>query len=159
MRRILADIEFRLATPADAATIAEMSRTLIESGLGWSWTHRRVAHAIRSRDTLAVAAVQASGLAGFGLMDFGDETAHLSLFAVRADLQRQGIGTGMFEWLKRSALVAGIARINLELRVRNLHAQAFYRALGFEQVGRVPGYYRGREHALRMALNLRTPYR
>jgi ribosomal-protein-alanine N-acetyltransferase len=159
MRRLLADIEYRLATPADAATIAEMSRTLIEAGLGWSWTEQRVAQAIRNRDTLAVAAVQGPGIAGFGLMDFGDETAHLSLFAVRGDLQRQGIGAGMFEWLRRSALVAGIARINLELRARNLHAQAFYRALGFEQVGRVPGYYRGREPALRMALHLRKPFR
>jgi len=159
MRRILADIEFRLATPADAGTIAEMSRTLIEAGLGWSWTRRRVDTALRHRDILAVAAVQGSDMAGFGIMDFGDETAHLSLFAVRADLQRQGIGTGMFEWLKRSALTAGIAQIRLELRARNLHAQAFYRALGFEQTGRMPGYYRGREHALRMALDLRKPRR
>jgi ribosomal-protein-alanine N-acetyltransferase len=159
MRRILADIEFRLATPADAGAIAEMSRTLIEAGLGWSWTRQRVEHAIRNQDTLAVAAVQGADMVGFGIMDFGDETAHLSLFAVHAALQRQGIGTGMFEWLKRSALVAGIARINLELRARNLHAQGFYRALGFEQVGRVPGYYRGREAALRMSLMLRKPYR
>lgn len=159
MRRILADIEFRLATPADAGAIAEMSRTLIEAGLGWSWTRQRVEHAIRNQDTLAVAAVQGADMVGFGIMDFGDETAHLSLFAVRSTLQRQGIGTGMFEWLKRSALVAGIARINLELRARNLHAQGFYRALGFEQVGRVPGYYRGRESALRMSLMLRKPYR
>lgn len=159
MRKILADIEFRLATPADAAAIAEMSRDLIEAGLGWSWTRRRVDHAIRHRDTLAVAAVQGNGMIGFGIMEFGDEAAHLSLFAVHADLRRQGIGTGMFEWLKRSALIAGIAQVRLELRAHNLHAQAFYRALGFEQTGRVAGYYRGREHALRMALDLRRPRR
>ena len=159
MRRIVADIEFRLATPADAPAIAEMSRILIESGLGWTWTHRRVDHAVRNRDTLSVVAVHSGALAGFGIMEFGDETAHLSLFAVQAALQRQGIGTGMFEWLKRSALTAGIAQVRLELRAHNLHAQAFYRALGFEQTGRMPGYYRGREHALRMALDLRKPRR
>jgi [ribosomal protein S18]-alanine N-acetyltransferase len=159
MRRILAHIEFRLAIPADAMTISEMSRDLIETGLGWSWTRRRVDHAIRNRDTLAVAAMQGSEMAGFGIMEFGDETAHLSLFAVRMELQRRGIGTAMFEWLKQSALTAGIGRIRLELRALNGQAEAFYRALGFAQTARVPGYYRGREHALRMALDLRKSRR
>ena len=155
MRRILAEIRYRLATPSDAPDIAMMSRALIEAGLGWTWTRPRVERAIRSADTLVLAATLDDAIAGFGIMEFGDETAHLALFAVRADLQQQGIGTGMFEWLKRSALTAGIARVRLELRARNLHAQAFYRSLGFEPTGRVPGYYRGKEHALRMALDLR----
>lgn len=159
MRRILAEIRYRLATQADAPEIADMSRTLIEAGLGWSWTRQRVERAIRAQETLVLAATLEEDIAGFGIMDFGDETAHLSLFAVRADLQRQGIGSGMFEWMKRSALTAGISVIRLELRARNLHAQSFYRALGFEQTGRVPGYYRGREHALRMALDLRKSRR
>jgi ribosomal-protein-alanine N-acetyltransferase len=155
MGRILAEIRFRLATQADAPHIADMSRTLIEAGLGWSWTRQRVERAIKASETLVLAATLEESLAGFGILDFGDESAHLSLFAVREDLQRQGIGTGMFEWMKRSALTAGIAVIRLELRARNLHAQSFYRTLGFEQTGRVPGYYRGKEHALRMALDLR----
>jgi ribosomal-protein-alanine N-acetyltransferase len=155
MGRILAEIRYRLANTADAPEIAQMSRTLIEAGLGWSWTRQRVESAIRASETLVLAATLEESIAGFGIMDFGDEAAHLSLFAVREDLQRQGIGTGMFEWLRRSALTAGIAVVRLELRARNLHAQSFYRSLGFEQTGRTPGYYRGKEHALRMALNLR----
>lgn len=155
MGRILADIRFRLATPADAPVIAEMSRRLIETGLGWSWTRQRVAQAIRNPETLVLAAVYGDEIVGFGIMDFGDETAHLSLFAVRESLRRQGVGLRMFEWLKRSALTAGIALIRLELRAGNLGAQAFYRALGFIETGRVSGYYRGRENALRMALGLR----
>lgn len=159
MGRTLAEIRFRLAVEGDAPEISEMSRTLIEAGLGWSWTRQRVERAIRTPDSLVLAATHGEHIAGFGIMDFGDETAHLSLFAVRADLQRQGIGSGMFEWLRRSAQTAGIAVIRLELRARNLHAQSFYRALGFEQTGRVPGYYRGKEHALRMALDLRRSRR
>ncbi len=155
MGRILADIRLRLATPADAPEIAEMSRRLIETGLGWSWTRRRVEHAIRNAETLVLAAVCEGGIVGFGIMDFGDETAHLSLFAVHDSFRRQGIGQSMFEWLKHSALTAGIALVKLELRASNLDALAFYRALGFIEKGRVAGYYRGRENALRMALDLR----
>jgi len=156
MRHIIADLELRLATPADAATIAEMSRRLIETGLGWSWTRRRVENAIRDPETLSLAAVYEGQIVGFGIMEFGDETAHLCLFAVQRDFQRQGIGVRMFEWLRRSALTAGIAMVRLELRDANAGAQAFYRFLGFLPTGRSLGYYRGREAALRMALKLRN---
>ena len=155
MGRILTNITFRLATPADAPVIADMSRRLIESGLGWSWTCQRVEHAIRNIETLVVTGVYGSEIIGFGIMDFGDETAHLSLFAVQESFQRQGVGLRMFEWLKSSAVTAGIALIRLELRSENLGAQNFYRTLGFTETGRTIGYYRGRENALRMALDLR----
>lgn len=155
MGRILADIRFRLATPADAFEIAEISRRLIETGLGWSWTRQRVEHAIRNVETLVLTAVYDDEIIGFGILDFGDETAHLSLFAVRESFQRQGVGLRMFEWIKGSALTAGIALIRLELRAANLGARAFYRGLGFIDTGHAVGYYRGRENALRMALDLR----
>ena len=155
MGRILADIRFRLATLADASDIAEMSRSLIETGLGWSWTRQRVEHAIRNTETLVLTAVYEDEIIGFGIMDFGDETAHLSLFAVRESFQRQGIGLRMFIWMRSCALPAGIALIRLELRADNLDARAFYRALGFIDTGHAVGYYRGRENALRMVLDLR----
>jgi len=159
MGRILTDIRFRLATPADAADIADMSRSLIETGLGWSWTRQRVGHAIRNPETLVLTAVYDRDIVGFGIMDFGDETAHLSLFAVRESFQRQGLGIRMFDWLRASALTAGIALIRLELRASNEGARAFYRTLGFIDSGRAVGYYRGRENAMRMALDLRKAAR
>lgn len=155
MGNILADIRLRIATPADAADIAEMSRRLIEAGLGWSWTRQRVEHAIRNADTLVMTAVYDNAIVGFAIMDFGDETAHLSLFAVRESFQRQGLGLRMFDWMKSSALTAGIALVRLELRTANLGARAFYRVLGFIETGHAVGYYRGRENALRMVLDLR----
>lgn len=159
MGRILADIRFRLATPADASDIADMSRRLIETGLGWSWTRQRVENSIRNPEVLVLTAVYDSEIIGFGIMDFGDETAHLSLFAVRESFQRQGVGIRMFNWLRASALTAGIALVRLELRANNEGARDFYRALGFMETGRAPGYYRGRENAMRMALDLRKAIR
>lgn len=146
---------YRLANLGDALTLAEMSRDLIETGLGWSWTPARIAKEIRNRDTLVLTAREGAKIIGFAIMGFGDEVAHLSLLAVRRDKQRRGIGTAMFQWLKVSALTAGIATIRLELRTANREARQFYRALGFEEAGYAPGYYRGRETALRMRLDLR----
>ena len=148
-------IAFGLAAEPDALHIARMSRDLVETGLGWSWTAARVLRAIRDPDVVVLVARDGRETIGFAIMDFGDESAHLSLIAVELSHRRHGVGTRLFEWLKESALTAGIAVIKLELRAGNVEAQHFYRCLGFEEVGWTAGYYRRRETALRMALRLR----
>jgi len=54
-----------------------------------------------------------------------------------------------------SAQVAGIATVSLELRTSNDDARRFYLALGFTEAAYIPGYYRGRETAVRMVRELR----
>lgn len=148
-------LTLRLGTAKDARPIAELSRDLIEHGLGWSWTPQRVTRAIANADTSAVVAHDGDHLAGFAIMYFGAEDAHLNLLAVDRAYQRGGVGRNLFEWMRASALVAGIAVIRLELRAVNQPARRFYRGLGFLETGYVPFYYSGREAALRMALELR----
>jgi [ribosomal protein S18]-alanine N-acetyltransferase len=146
----------RLANFADAQSIALMSRELIEAGLsGWSWDPKRVARAVQARDTVVVVAAVSHHLTGFAIMNFGDEQAHLSLLAVTPTHQRCGIGRQMMGWLEESALVAGIATVNLELRASNFAARDFYRALGFTEAAYIPGYYCGVETALRMSRDIR----
>jgi [ribosomal protein S18]-alanine N-acetyltransferase len=156
-RSAAGSIAFELAAEPDALGIARMSRDLIETGLGWSWTATRVLRSIRDSETLVLVAREARRIIGFAIMDFGDEAAHLALLAVDPSHRRRGIGRDMFDWLRQSALTAGIAVIKLELRANNVEAQHFYRSLGFEEIGWTVGYYRRRETALRMALRLREP--
>ena len=148
-------IIFELAAESDALAIARMSRDLIETGLGWSWTATRVLRSIRDSETLVLVARESRRIVGFAIMDFGDEAAHLTLLAVDPSHRRHGIGRRLFDWLRQSALTAGIAVVKLELRAGNVEAQHFYRCLGFEEIGWTAGYYRRRETALRMALRLR----
>ena len=148
---------FELATETDALGIARMSRDLIETGLGWSWTASRVLRSIRDPETLVLVARDGKNAVGFAIMDFGEEAAHLALLAVEPSHRRRGVGRDLFDWLKESALTAGIAVVKLELRANNVEAQHFYRCLGFEEIGWTVGYYRRRETALRMALRLRQP--
>jgi ribosomal-protein-alanine N-acetyltransferase len=146
----------RLANPADTQSIALMSRQLIETGLsGWSWDPKRVARSIKARDTNVVVATVSHHLTGFAIMNFGDEQAHLNLLAVTPSHQRCGIGRQLMGWLEESALIAGIATVNLELRANNFAARDFYRALGFAEAAYIPGYYRGVETALRMSRDIR----
>ncbi len=160
-------ITIRLAEPRDAQAIALMSRDFIEAGLGWKYDAARVLRAIRDRETLAVVACEGAkpggrgAIAGFAIMDFGDERAHLVLLAVRPAHRRLGIGQRLLEWMLQSARAAGMASIHLELRTGNDAARRFYRAMGFYETVLVPGYYRGgegrKEGALRMLRVLRAP--
>jgi ribosomal-protein-alanine N-acetyltransferase len=151
------DITLRPGRPADAGKIAAMSRDLIETGLGWSWSPDRVGRSISNRDTYALLACDRERVVAFSIMHFGDEHAHLNLLAVRPSHQRLGIGRRMVEWLIESARVAGIATVHLELRAANYVARSFYKSLGFTESAYIPGYYRGREMALRMVRVLRSP--
>ena len=109
----------RLAQSTDAQEVAIMSRDLIESGLGWSWTRARVARNIADRDTLSLVACQGGRVIGFAIAYFGDEHAHLNLLAVKREYQRLGLGTRMIRWLEESARIAGIRALHLEVRARN----------------------------------------
>ncbi len=149
------NVTLSLAAPADALPIAAMSRELIEAGLPWTWTPARVARNLARPDTLVLTARSGAALAGFAIMQFGEESAHLSLLAVRPDCQRQGVARHMLEWLTASALTAGIASIHLELRENNRGARRFYINQGFAETARVTGYYRGVETAVRMQREIR----
>src|SRR5476649_866047 len=134
-----------LARASDAREIAEMSRDLIEQGLTWSWTAARVQHFISGADSSVVVARREQRIAAFAVMHFGDDVAHLNLLAVAPEHRRQGIGSQLMDWLTRTAIEAGVFRINLEVRTNNDTAKFFYSRLGFDQLGIVQGYYQGRE--------------
>src|SRR5437773_563241 len=102
------ELSLRLARPADATTIANLSRDLIEYGLRWRWTPMRVAASIGAPDVNVLVASVHSKIAGFAIMRYGDDDAHLDLLAVAPPYRRAGIGRQLLEWLEKCAVVAGI---------------------------------------------------
>ena len=150
------DIDLGFASARDARYLAVLARDLIEAGLGWGYRPNRIAALIRDPETVALVARERSRPVGFAIMRFGDERAHLVLLAVQPAHQRRGIGRRLIEWQLESALVAGLTSVHVELRASNAAAYAFYRSAGFAETFRVPGYYGGRETALRMIRLLRV---
>ncbi len=144
----------RLATPADARAIAELSRREIEHGLPWRWTTPRVLRAIRDRSTNVAVALEHELLVGFGIMAYGEDAAHLNLLAVNPLSRRRGVGTALLLWLERVAGAAGIAQIELEARQDNDAALAFYRHHGYSATETMIGYYLGMEDAVRLCKRL-----
>ena len=88
-------VTVRLATPSDAEPIALESMAEIEHNLAWEWSPQKVVTAMKDPDTNVVVAEGEGGMLGFGIMSYKSETAHLLLFAVRADARRRGIGTSL----------------------------------------------------------------
>jgi ribosomal protein S18 acetylase RimI-like enzyme len=151
------EISLGPARRSDAVEIAYMSRHLIEGGLRWAWTPRRVAASVASPNAIVVVARGEDRIAGFGIMRYGDDEAHLDLLGVGPDRRREGIGRRLVEWLEKPALVAGISVVFLEVRASNHGAQAFYERLGYRRLTEIPRYYQGRESAVRMGRELGCP--
>jgi [ribosomal protein S18]-alanine N-acetyltransferase len=143
-----------LARAIDAQAIAAISRDDIEQGLGWSWTRHRVLAAIRDR-SINVAVIHDRGcVMAFGIMQYGEQKAHLSLLGVDRARRRRGLGTQLVRWLEKCADTAGIERIQVEARADNQTAIAFYKKLGYSASGRVTGYYQGVLDAVRFEKRL-----
>ncbi|MGE4096600.1 MAG: GNAT family N-acetyltransferase [Candidatus Binatia bacterium] len=148
-------VELKLARLRDAQRIAVMSRDLVEFDLSWSWTARRVATHIRSSESNVLTAWSGDHLVGFAVMQYFVEHAHLNLLGVEPTYRRFGIGRRLIEWLEETARVGGIFTITLEVRANQTGSRTFYRALGYQEDKYIPGYYGGREAAVRMSHNLR----
>ena len=144
----------RLALLADAPAIARMSRLYIEQGLGWSWNVPRIEAAIRCDSINVVVMRERGDLIGFGIMQYGDQTAHLALLGVSPPCRHRGLATRLLAWLEKCADTAGIGRIAVEARCDNPAAIAFYEKCHYRRLSRVPGYYRGLVDAIRFEKNL-----
>jgi ribosomal-protein-alanine N-acetyltransferase len=148
------EASLQLARLGDAARIADMSRVLIEYGFRWRWTPERVAACIRAPNVNVLVARVPDRIAGFAIMRYGDDDAHLDLLGVAPEYQRRGTGRRLVEWLEKCAVVAGIFKIDLEVRAENIGAQLFYDSMGYRTLAHIPGYYDGIGDALRMGRDM-----
>lgn len=150
------DYRFELARRADAPLLAAMSERYVEAGLRPAWGAVRIGWHVRDADSVVLTARTAGDLAGFAIMRYADESAHLNLLAVQPAHRRRGVARRLLTWLEESALTAGTFTVGLELRAQNSAARAFYAARGYRETGEVPGYYQGREAAIRLMRDVRA---
>ena len=169
----------RLAGLSEAEAIAKLSRDTIEAGLPWRWQPNDIIRFIRSaRHNVIVAedaplpgypaastlesaqdfalASESRVMSGFAVMGYGDNEAYLALLSVRPEWRRKGIARSMAAWLLKCADVAGVKRVDVELRADNHAAYTLYQTMGFAEIARKPGGYYGTVTQVRMRLRLRT---
>ncbi len=97
---------------------------------------------------------------GYAIMSEGAGEAHVLNVCVHPRQSGRGLGRLLMNHLIERARARRVETLFLEVRPSNGVAIALYRSLGFNEIGRRPGYYpaeQGREDALVMALALAFP--
>jgi len=97
---------------------------------------------------------------GYFLISLGAGEAHILNVCVDPDYQGRGYGRRMLRAIQQVARGRGAQRLFLEVRPSNRGAIALYFNEGFNEIGRRPRYYpgrEGREDALVMAMELLPP--
>lgn len=150
------DYRIELARRADAPLLAAMSAQYVESGLKPAWGATRIGWYVRDADSVVLTARRGERIAGFAIMRYADDSAHLNLLAVDPAHRRRGLARTLLTWLEDSALTAGTFAVCLELRATNAAARAFYAALGYLETGEVAGYYQGVESAIKLTRDVRA---
>jgi [ribosomal protein S18]-alanine N-acetyltransferase len=138
----------RSARHDDAAAIALLSRDAIETGLPWRWRARRVLHAIADPHTNVVVSWRGAMLAGFGIMRYREDDAHLHLLAVHERYRGAGLGSALLSWLEEPARLAGLRAVVVESRADRPYVRSFYERNGYCVIAQLPGHYEERVGAL-----------
>ena len=147
--------ELAAAQVRDASKIAQMSRDLVEPGLGWSWRTGRVSQQLKSPRGVNLVALDAKRrIIGFALLSLRERRGHLLLCAVEPKWRRHGVGRALLRRTQEIATLMELEQLQLEVRAQNQGAQAFYASLGFQIAHRLKGYYHNQEDALLMIKRL-----
>lgn len=97
-------------------------------------------------------------VAGYYLLMYALDEAHLLDVALARRYHAQGLGRLLLDQIVARARARGMASIFLEVRPSNVRALAVYQRFGYEQVGRRKAYYPAgagqREDAIVMRLGL-----
>jgi [ribosomal protein S18]-alanine N-acetyltransferase len=100
------------------------------------------------RSTCWVAEAEDFGLAGFLILERmrrrGIAAGHIVTIDVAEATRRQGVGRLLMETAEAEAKRHGARLLMLEVAEDNTAARAFYRKMGFADVGRIARYYAGR---------------
>jgi len=110
----------------------------------------------RESSWLGVALDEAGGVVGFLCAWRILDACHLLRIATRTSMRNAGIARALVRDLIADAGAQGCSHVELEVASRNASALALYGGLGFETVGRRPGYYsKPVDDAVLMNLSLR----
>ncbi|MCC2972399.1 ribosomal protein S18-alanine N-acetyltransferase [Massilia sp. IC2-476] len=124
----------------------------------YPWSRANFTESLASGYDAWTARDESGALAGYYLLMYAVDEAHLLDVAVAAGRQRQGLGRHLLDRIGARAREQGMASVLLEVRPSNERALAVYRRYGYREIGRRKGYYPAhggqREDAIVMRIDL-----
>lgn len=140
--------------PLELADLDEVMR-IENSVFTHPWSKTNFVDSLRnSDDAWVVRALDGELLGYFVQMAVVDE-AHLLTLAVKASMQKQGLGNFILGLMLQQAKLLQMNSVLLEVRVSNLPALKMYEQFGFEQIGLRKNYYQADDRQREDALVLR----
>lgn len=127
------------------AFVAEMERQCFSD----PWSEKSVASELDNPLSLWLVAETEGAVAGYVGSQTVLDSADMMNLAVSPNFRRQGIAERLVNGLMEALGEKGVKSLLLEVRISNEPAKRLYQKLGFEIVGKRPGYYeKPREDAL-----------
>jgi ribosomal-protein-alanine N-acetyltransferase len=107
----------------------------------YSWTEDDFLRCLRQRNCIGMVAEQGERITGFMIYELHKTRLHLLNFAVHPSARRTGVGRLMVAKLVYKLTSHRRQKITLAVRERNLVAQMFFRAHGFQATRLLQNYY------------------
>ena len=122
--------EFRHLEIADTDAVV----TLLQKVLPDDQPHNEPAAALKLKmqtDKLSFVAIVDGTICGFVMAGFDGHRGWLYQLAVDPTRRRSGVATGLARYATECLRALGCKKLNLQVRERNVEAEAFYESLGF----------------------------
>jgi ribosomal-protein-alanine N-acetyltransferase len=127
----------------DAALLAEMYGASFTAPWDQTWSENSFAEILAMPGGLGWLLIEGEAPIGFLLARFTLDEGEILLTGVLPAARRAGHGRSLMRIVISSARDAGVTRLFLEHADGNAAAAQLYSGLGFAEVGRRAGYYRG----------------
>lgn len=105
------------------------------------WSAETIAGLLAQPGVFGLVAMRGEAPGGFILCRVVADEAEVLTLAVLPAARRRGIARALMTAAMAQGKAGGVARVLLEVSVRNDAALALYRSVGFGEVGRRKGYY------------------
>jgi ribosomal-protein-alanine N-acetyltransferase len=131
------EVHIRWMVRSDMAEVLEIEELQFE----YPWTEDQFIAHLRKRNVIAMVATWEGKVVGFMLYAIHPTHYHIESFAVNHGAEGRGVGRQMVEKLAGKLTPAKRTRLTIDIWERNLHAQNFFKAMGFTSPGILRGYF------------------
>lgn len=150
-------IRLRPYQRADLETLYRIDQVCFAAGIAYSKAELRY-YVQHPKSSTVVAETESGTVAGFctGRLHLleGRPFGHIITIDVLPDIRGQGVGRLLLSAVEKHFQAKSVELIRLEVAVDNEQAKSFYQAMGYAQIGMIPGYYGGKLDALVMQKQL-----
>jgi ribosomal protein S18 acetylase RimI-like enzyme len=145
------DVRIRNGTTADREFVAELSRQVFSQ---YGDYHRILPSCLEDPGFCVLVGEHDDRTAGFCMLSVGEAVGEVVAVAVDPLWQGRGTGRRLMGAILEEARRMGLRLVVLKTATGNLPAQGLFRRIGFEETGRVVGYYAGGQTAIGMRKRL-----